>query len=75
MRNLENRNDPESASIKRYLAMPDLSCTEGSPIKELVQKITESPDFKSFDTIEVPEIVATDVAFDLFDFPTTHPAV
>lgn len=74
LRNLENRNDPESARIKRYLAMPDLSRTEGSPIKELVQKITESPDFKNFDTIEVPEIVSTDVAFDLFDFPSTHPA-
>ncbi len=73
-KNLDTRTDAEVARIKRYLAMPDLSRTDGSPIKELVQKITTSPDFENFDIIEVPEIVSTEIAFDLFDFPATHPA-
>lgn len=64
----------ESVRMKRYLNMPDLSRTSGSPIYELVQRILELPDFKDFDTIEVPEIVPTDISFDLFDFPPDHPA-
>lgn len=32
------------------------------------------PDYKEFDTIEVPEIVRADTSFDLFDFPKDHPA-
>ena len=60
--------------MKRFLAMPDLSRTEGSPIWELVQRILAAPEFKGFDVIRVPEIVPVDVSFDLFDFPQNHPA-
>lgn len=74
LKNLEGRNDPEALRIRRYLAMPDLSRTEGSPIKELVDKITNDADFKNFDIVRAPEVVPTDVAFDLFDFPQDHPA-
>ncbi|KKW47975.1 hypothetical protein A3I47_00875 [Candidatus Kaiserbacteria bacterium RIFCSPLOWO2_02_FULL_59_19] len=71
---LERRSDAETARIKRYLGMPDLSRTEGSPIKELVGRITSIRDFKTFDVIRTPEIVPTDVAFDLFDFAENHTA-
>jgi phenylalanyl-tRNA synthetase alpha chain len=71
---LEKRTDAESLRMKRYLAMPDLSRTEGSPIEALVKKITGISAFTTFDTIVAPEIVPTDVAFDLFDFPQDHPA-
>ncbi len=71
---LASRTDAEAMRMKRYLAMPDLSRTEGSPIKELVRRITSIDDFKSFDTIHVPEIMSTEIAFDLFDFPLDHPA-
>ena len=71
---LESRNDVEALRIKRYLSMPDLSRTEGSPIKELVKRIESISDFKDFDIIEVPEITPTNIAFDLFDFPPDHPA-
>lgn len=74
IKNLEKRTDPESARIKRYLNMSDLSRADGSPIKELVNRITGIPDFKIFDTIHVPEIMSTEIAFDLFDFPADHPA-
>lgn len=74
IKSLDNRTDPEALRIKRYLNMPDLSRTEGSPIKELVDKIISDPDFKNFDIIKAPEIVPTYVAFDLFDFPSSHPA-
>ena len=33
---LDVRTDAEAVRMKRYLNMPDLSRTEGSPIKELV---------------------------------------
>ena len=71
---LESKNDASSLRLKRFLNMPDLSRTTGSPIREVVERIINLPDFKDFDIIEVPEIVPTDISFDLFDFPADHPA-
>lgn len=70
----EKRHDPECVRLARFLAMPDLSRTPGSPIHELVERITRLKDFANFDIIRVPEIVPADVSFDLFDFPKDHPA-
>lgn len=71
---LENRKDFEALRIRRYLSMPDLSRTEGSPIKEVVDRILASDYFKDLGTIQTPEIVPADISFDLFDFPPDHPA-
>lgn len=73
-KDLEARTGAEAARIKRYLAMPDLSRTSGSPIYELVRRILAIPDFKDFDDIQVPEMMGTDIVFDLFNFPADHPA-
>ncbi len=70
---LLTRADSEAERLKRFLNLPDLSRTEGSPLKEMVDRITSLPDFKDFDIVEVPEITPTDVAFDFFDFPADHP--
>lgn len=71
---LEPKTDPESLRIKRYLGMPDLSRTPGSPIAEVVERIITAPYFKDLDIIKTPEIVPADISFDLFDFPADHPA-
>ncbi len=71
---LEGRHDAESERMKRYLAMPDLTRTQDSPVYEMVHRILALPDYKDFDVIEVPEIVPAYVSFDLFDFPKDHPA-
>ncbi len=71
---LANRKDFEALRIKRYLDMPDLSRTKGSPIFEIVQRILASDYFKDLDTIEIPEIVPASISFDLFDFAPDHPA-
>ena len=71
---LEKREDFEAARIRRYLAMPDLSRTEGSPLSEIVKRVKAVPALAGFDVIEIPEIVPASVSFDLFDFPTDHPA-
>lgn len=71
---LEQRTDAEAARIRRYLTMPDLSRTEGSPLHEITKRVKSAPAFKDFDEIEIPEIVPTDISFDLFDFPAEHPA-
>jgi phenylalanyl-tRNA synthetase alpha chain len=60
--------------MKRYLATSDLSRTPDSPLYELVRRIRAIPDFKNYDVIEVPEIMGTDIVFDLFNFPKDHPA-
>jgi len=71
---VEARTDFEAARIRRYLSMRDLSRTPGSPLHELVERIRAIPDFKNYDVINVPEIMGTDIVFDLFDFPAEHPA-
>jgi phenylalanyl-tRNA synthetase alpha chain len=71
---LMKRTDPEGLRLRRFLAMPDLSRKEGSPIAEIVNRILASPYFKDLDIIKTPEIVPASVSFDLFDFPADHPA-
>ncbi|MEZ4156808.1 MAG: hypothetical protein R3B52_02455 [Candidatus Paceibacterota bacterium] len=71
---LQTRTDAESQRQIRFLDMPDLSRTEGSPIYELAQKITNLEQFKDFSVVQVPEIVPVAQSFDLFDFPADHPA-
>jgi len=70
---LKERTDPEAARIRRYLEMPDLSRTPGSPLFEMVERVKNVPSQKDFDVINIPEIVPTDVSFDLFNFPPDHP--
>jgi phenylalanyl-tRNA synthetase alpha chain len=60
--------------MKRYLNMPDLSRTPGSPLKEIVDRAMKVKSLKGFDVIEIPEIVPTRVLFDLFNMPPGHPA-
>lgn len=74
LKSLEKRNDTDALRMKRYLSMPDLSRTSGSPIQEVVSRILKWPFFKDLDVIKTPEIVPADVSFDLFDFPADHPA-
>lgn len=74
LKKLEERHDPESERMKRFLKMPDLSRTPGSPLYEIVQRVLKAPAFEGFDIIQVPEVAPTDIHFDLFDFPKDHPA-
>ncbi len=74
LKTLESRTDSESLRIKRYLDMPDLSRTPGSPLNEIMQRVTSLPVLKDFDHIDIPEIIPTSVIFDLFNFPENHPA-
>ena len=71
---LNRRTDPEGLRIKRFLAMPDLSRTPGSPLKEIVDRASGVSSLQGFDVIEVPEIVPTHILFDLFNMPPGHPA-
>lgn len=74
IKELESRADAEAARMKRYLAMPDLSRTEGSPLHEIVERVKKVPELLDLDIIEIPEIVPADITFDLFDFPKDHVA-
>ena len=73
-RQLNERSDSESLRIKRFLAMPDLSRTEGSPLKEIVDRAMQTKSLEGFDVVEIPEIVPTHILFDLFNMPEGHPA-
>ncbi len=71
---LQKRHDPEAERLKRYLAMPDLTRTPGSPLADLALRIVGLPRFSEFKNLNVPEIVRYDISFDLFNFPADHPA-
>ena len=71
---VDARTDAEAARMKRYLAMPDLSRTPGSPLYEIVTSACNTPVLKGFDNIIIPEIVPASINFDLFDFAPDHPA-
>lgn len=68
------RNDIEAQRIKRYLAMPDLSRTPGSPLNEIMKRVTSLPVLKDFDHIDIPEVIDTSILFDMFNFAADHPA-
>jgi phenylalanyl-tRNA synthetase alpha chain len=71
---LEKRTDPEAKRLLRFLNMPDLSRTEGSPLKEIVNRTLKVKSLEGFDIIKIPEIVPAYVLFDLFNMPPGHPA-
>lgn len=71
---LEQRTDIEAARMKRYLSMPDLSRTDGSPLHDMVERVSRVPSLAGLDVIEIPEIVPAAITFDLFDFPADHVA-
>lgn len=71
---LEKRTDAEAARMKRYLDMPDLSRTEGSPLKNIVERASSVKSLAGFDIIDIPEIIPTHILFDLFNMPPGHPA-
>ncbi|MFA6076911.1 MAG: hypothetical protein WC735_02440 [Candidatus Paceibacterota bacterium] len=73
-KDLEPKTDAHSMRLKRYLSMPDLSRTPGSPLEEIVRKAKEVSSLKNFDEIKIPEIVPTKILFDLFNMPEGHPA-
>lgn len=70
---IAKRDDPQAKRMQRYLDMPDLSRTPGSPIYEIVELVKRVPTLKEFDDINIPEIVPSHVSFDLFDFEPGHP--
>jgi len=71
---LDKRTDAEAARMKRFLAMPDLSRSPDSPLSEVVRRAMQSKSLAGFDDIKIPEIVPTDVTFDLFNMGPGHPA-
>src|SRR3989344_6397952 len=71
---LDNRHDAEAERLKRFLAMPDLSRTPGSPLEDLAQRVVNLSRFTDFYVLNVPEIVRYDLSFDMFNFPADHPA-
>jgi phenylalanyl-tRNA synthetase alpha chain len=68
------RNDIEAQRIKKYVGMPDLSRTPGSPLNEIMKRVTTLPALKDFDHIDIPEVISTSILFDMFDFAPNHPA-
>jgi phenylalanyl-tRNA synthetase alpha chain len=65
---------PQNLRIKQLLALPDLSKTEGSPIKFLIDAVVKIRRFENFDIVNVPEIVSVRNEFDLLNTPIDHPS-
>ena len=74
MKGLGAKTDAEAKRILRFLNMPDLSRMEGSPLKEIVERASKVKSLEGFDVIKIPEIIPTNILFDLFNMPPGHPA-
>ena len=74
IKSLQKRHDSEAERLKRFLAMPDLTRVQDSPLLDLARRIVGLPRFAKFKNLEAPEIVSYDISFDLFNFPPDHPA-
>jgi len=74
IKSLDERNDTDALRIKKYLSMPDLSRTEGSPLYEIVTRASKVKSLEGFDVIKIPEIIPARILFDLFNMPPGHPA-
>ena len=71
---VQKRTDIKAERLRRVLALPDLSRTEGSPIKAIVDRVLSIEEFANFDNVIIPEIIPTNILFDLFDFAKDHVA-
>lgn len=71
---LNAKRDPESKRLQRYIAIPDLSKKDGSPVKAITERVINLPSLKNLDLIETPEVITPEIVFDLFNFPKDHPA-
>lgn len=74
LESLKKRNDTKAERIKKFLALPDLTKKENSPVKILFDQIINLTMFKNFDIVEFPRIVTTEQCFDLLNTPQDHPA-
>jgi phenylalanyl-tRNA synthetase alpha chain len=74
LKKLDARTDVEAERLKRYIALSDLTRTDVSPLKIIVDRVLALPSFKGFDIIDTPEVISPEVVFDLFNFPKDHPA-
>lgn len=74
LKSLTARTDTEALRLKRYMSLPDLTRTEGSPVKTVIERIIHVSSLENFDLIETPEVISPQVVFDLFNFPKDHPA-
>ncbi|HAI74372.1 MAG TPA: hypothetical protein DCS28_04340 [Candidatus Moranbacteria bacterium] len=70
---LNKRSDIKAERIKRFLALPDLTRKNNSPVKILVDRILELPRFKDFNLVEMPKIVTMKDEFDTLNSPVDHP--
>ncbi len=74
LESLKVRTDAEAERIRRYLGMPDLSRTPGSPLYEIVERACAVPALAGFDNVVIPQVVPAAISFDLFNFAADHPA-
>ncbi len=74
LKKFEARNDIEATRIRKYLSMPDLTRTPGSPVHEIVERVLNVKSLDGLDIIKIPEIISVPILFDLFNMPEGHPA-
>src|SRR3989344_93555 len=74
IRRLKERTDPDALCIRRFLELPDLTRTSGSPLKEVAHRTLRVPALQKLDVIKIPEVISTNILFDLFNMPEGHPA-
>ncbi len=71
---LDARTDTQGKRLKDYLALPDLTRQDGSPVKTITERVLNVNSLQGFDLITIPSVTSPTLIFDLFNFPKDHPA-
>lgn len=74
LHDLSTRDDRASKTAQRLIALSDLTRTEHSPVKIVLDSILSLDRFKEFDRLNIPEVVHVRNNFDLLNTPADHPA-
>lgn len=72
----EFRKGTDSGSLRmmRLIDLPDLTRKADSPIKFIVDRILQMPEFQNFDIVIMPETIKVQNSFDVFNVPVGHPS-
>lgn len=74
LKTLDSRTDTQGNRLKEYMALPDLTRLDGSPVKAITERVLRVESLKGFDLITIPDVTSPELIFDLFNFPKDHPA-
>jgi len=71
---LDSRTDAAGVRMKALFELPDLTRTDRSPVRFVLDAVLEESVLAGCDIVEIPSIVPVETNFDLLNVPPDHPS-